>query len=221
VKSWGQQRPVQAAVTGSIPAALLGRNIRPGASIGRWMVSLAAPHHRTLYRLVVVLAVMLALGVTACDTDGGGGPSSSATATTDTAKVREQILADYDAWMAVNVATAAKADFRSPDLAKHLVDPELTERVNALKTLQRSGLVVTGRPTWVAHVSSLRLEAVPPTAALRVCLDTTRWTLVFKATGKVAEAKGQAERYYVAVTAQQRKGRWYIARSTEQRDQPC
>jgi hypothetical protein len=149
-------------------------------------------------------------------------PSASATSPTPQQDATAKALAAYNGYRQAYVTASATADYNSADLAGFAVDPALAQLRFDIYQLFQNGQVTTGRPSWSATVVAVHLTANPATADLTDCFDITNWHTVFKATGKSAEAPGQATR--LPVTAQavlSPDGKWRIRESTVDRSKPC
>jgi hypothetical protein len=55
--------------------------------------------------------------------------------------------------------------------------------VGTLNDMRNAGIAFEGRPASQPTVVDLQLDATPPTAVVRDCMDATSWQAVFEETG--------------------------------------
>jgi hypothetical protein len=69
------------------------------------------------------------------------------------------------------------------ELSPYLGDAMLSEQVGTLNDMRNAGIVFQGRQASRPEVVELRLDASPPSATVRDCVDATGWQAVFAQTG--------------------------------------
>lgn len=114
------------------------------------------------------------------------------------AAATEEILELVSAFRAVEVS--AYADPQPPHLARrdlndYLADPLLSRTLDRLRTMREAGIVVEGQPRFDPVVHELRLDASPPIATVRDCVDASGWQDVFADTGDPVPGDGRPDRY--------------------------
>ncbi|MFG1924379.1 hypothetical protein [Cryptosporangium sp. NPDC048952] len=107
------------------------------------------------------------------------------------------------------------------ELATYAADPLLSQAVKGIKDIAEYGVVYRGKSTWTAHVTSLRLDAKPPTAALDVCLDVTQSNPVRISTGESVKAPGQLAKYRLAAEVRLIDGQWLVIKNDPLRKTAC
>jgi hypothetical protein len=118
------------------------------------------------------------------------------------------------------VAAEAVADAHNPDLAKFAGDKALAqERANLLQ-LAKAGIIVTGQPILKPVVTAVSLGGAP-VVTISDCVDTSRWTPVYRATGKSAAAPNQPSRVLATAQARPYGQGWIITELTTERSRPC
>ena len=148
-------------------------------------------------------------------------PSQSATPSPDASAVAgSAALEAYRGFRRAQVAAEAIANAHNPDLAKYAGDKALAqERANLLQ-LAKAGIVVTGQPILKPEITSVSL-GVAPVVAITDCVDTSRWTPIYKATGKSAAAPNQPSRVLATALARPYGKGWIITELTTERSRPC
>ena len=182
-------------------------------------------------RAAAVLVTLAVAALAGCTDDDGNRPASpspsvavspSSTVDRADAAAADASLTAYNRLREAYIKAAAKADTNNAELAKYAAHPLLGQLQATLMTYRNQGLIVTGRPTWHASVTTVNISAQPYTVDLQDCLDTTNWHTVHKDTGTSAAVPGQATRYVVTARATlYDDGRWLIRESTAHREQPC
>jgi hypothetical protein len=123
-------------------------------------------------------------------------------------------------WQAQVQAQADPTREVPPALRTFAVDKALANVEAAVLLYRQQGIEVRGEPALSPEVTSLSLGATP-VVAIRDCVDSSRWTPVFVATGRSALAPSQPSRVVVESTATTHAGRWVIRTSTAHRDRTC
>ena len=177
---------------------------------------------------VVTVAVMGAAGCSGKKTDLSKLDSSPPAAPTEAvddreAKARAAALDAYNRFTELYVKLSLTSDFNGKAaLSQFVGEPLLGDLTYDLYLKNQQGLVATGQPVWRAKVSRANMSARPFTIEIEDCFDGTNWTTVYKATGKPAQAPGQALKYVVISEAvQYDDGRWKIRKSTPNRERSC
>ncbi|MFI5959754.1 hypothetical protein [Cryptosporangium sp. NPDC051539] len=173
--------------------------------------------------LIVSALVLLLSGVTACDrqSDPPPSPSASSAQSLDEDIARSQVKAAFDGWYGVYANAVTTGKYRREDFARYATEEKVAAVVKDLKDLDELNVVYRGKPTWTAEVTSLNLDARPPSASLRVCLDLSKSTPVDRTTGENLRPKDELPRVLLIATATQADGRWLVADTTTQRTTPC
>ena len=148
-------------------------------------------------------------------------PSQSATPSPDASAVAgSAALEAYRGFRRAQVAAEASANAHNPDLAKYAGDKALAqERANLLQ-LDRGGIVVTGQPILKPKVTAVALGGAP-IVTIKDCVDTSRWTPIYKATRKSAAAPNQPSRVLATALARPYGKGWIITELTTERSRPC
>ena len=129
-------------------------------------------------------------------------------------------LVAYSGFRSAQVAAEAVADAHNPDLAKFAGDKALAqERANLLQ-LAKAGIIVTGQPILKPEVTAVSLGGAP-VVTITDCVDTSRWTPIYKATGKSAAAPNQPSRVLATALARPYGKAWIITELTTERSRPC
>ena len=148
-------------------------------------------------------------------------PSASASATPDASTAAgAAALVAYSGFRSAQVAAEAVADAHNPDLAKFAGDKALAqERANLLQ-LAKAGIIVTGQPILKPEVTAVSLGGAP-VVTITDCVVTSRWTPIYKATGKSAAASNQPSRVLATALARPYGKAWIITELTTERSRPC
>jgi hypothetical protein len=134
---------------------------------------------------------------------------------------RQQVKSAYDDWYAVYIDAVTTGTYDREKFAKYATEPRLSEAVKDVEDLRNLNVVYRGRPTWNTQVTALNLDAKPPSAALRICLDLSKSTPVDKTTGENLKPSDELPRFVLTASAKQLNGRWLIADTKSQRTTPC
>lgn len=155
---------------------------------------------------VLAPAMLPLVAVAACATGqphaAPSGPSTSASSRTSppppsTASVIPPSTADstetqaviqaYDGMWADMAVAAHTADFGSPLLALHTVDPATGQLRRTLLTFHQRGWIAKGTPVPHPTVSSMNPSTEPTSAQVVDCLDNTHWLTYRTDTGAPAD----------------------------------
>jgi hypothetical protein len=180
---------------------------------------------------VALFALLLAF-VAAC-TGKDANHSPTATPLTDAASptpavdasvadASTRILAAYRGYQTAYQAAAAVPNPQDTALLKYIGDPLLTQVRQDLRLLKANGLLRRGTPKINTTVT-VQLTATPPVATIQDCYDVSDVHVINKATGKSADAPGQATRYIVTSQAKFFGGSagWLIVQSNADRNSTC
>jgi hypothetical protein len=131
------------------------------------------------------------------------------------------VLTVYRGYWAARVKAQASPDKPIPkDLDTYAIDKALTDVKSSVLRFRQQGIEFQGEPVLSPTVTSVQLEDRAD-ASITDCVDSTRWTPVFVATGKSALAPGQPMRVIVESSARIYSGRWVIDSSVAHRDRTC
>lgn len=142
---------------------------------------------------------------------------SSTTATAADGKSRAVIDAYQGMW-ADMVDAARTADYRSPSLAAHTVDPATGQLQRTLLAYSRLGVVVKGTLRTDPHLTSLNPELGQ--ATLTDCLDDRNWLTYDAATGKLTDNQPGA-RTVTDATLRRVDGAWKVSSYVVHVGQSC
>ncbi|MFI7076535.1 hypothetical protein ACIBO1_04470 [Micromonospora sp. NPDC049903] len=187
---------------------------------------------RQLSRWTAGLVAVAAVGTTtAC-----GGAQETATTTaaerhgtpTDTQRVAEEkaaekaALAAYAGYLTASRTASRHSDPQHPELTRFLGDPLLTRVRLSLVKARDNGAVSAGTIRSDPAVTSINLDASPPTVEIQDCLDATGYRLVYRSDEKKTVPGTRGSRHLATATAMRYPdGRWLISTGAAHRDQPC
>jgi hypothetical protein len=181
-----------------------------------------------------VLAVGLLLA-TGCSQAGGSGdtrgavtvavstPAPDASPTVDgrESKAKDDVLAAYRGYRDAYEQAGRTADAKNPDIAKYTGEPLLGRVLHGLSVRKANGIVTEGQSVSNPTVTSVQLDASPPTADIDDCVDNTNVKAVYQATGKSASAPGTPVKVRITTRAKFVGDRWYIFESNGSQVVPC
>ncbi|MFC7546448.1 hypothetical protein [Plantactinospora sp. GCM10030261] len=177
----------------------------------------------------VVIAAALAGTAAGCGSPdspaamtGGAAPTAAPTADDARTTAAKQLALDaYGGYLAASRTAEQKGDPFHPDLRKYLADPLLTSVRVTVRDVKAHGATRTGTLRSDPTVTSVSLDAQPPTVVIQDCLDASGYRLIYRKNS--APVPGSAGgRYLVTATATRYSdGRWLISSGTAFRDQPC
>lgn len=144
-------------------------------------------------------------------------PSSSTSVTAAGAQAMAVTEAYQGMWADV-VSAARTADYRSPSLAAHTVDPATGQLRRTLLTYSQLGVVVKGILVTHPRMTSLDLHAGQATVA--DCLDDTRWLTYAAKTGQLTDNR-PGSRKVTDATVRRVVGQWRVSSYVIHADQPC
>jgi hypothetical protein len=173
--------------------------------------------------MLVFVAACTGKGATDSPTPSPSAASPTPTADASVADASTQILAAYRGYQTAYKAAAAVPNPTDTALLKYIGDSLLTQVRQDLRLLKANGLVRRGTPKINATVTTVALTATPLVATIRDCYDVSDVHVINKATGKSADAPGQATRYLVTSQAKLFGGStgWLIVQSNADRKSTC
>ncbi|WP_316784378.1 hypothetical protein [Streptomyces sasae] len=186
---------------------------------------------RVRHVAAVALAASAAFSVAACssansdDKADDAVPTSvtpSPTASSDPEQAeKEAVLKAYSSMWAAQVAAYAKADPAGTGLDKYASGLALASTKSDLKDLKSKGIIATGTPGHDVDVTRLDLTSKVPKAKLTDCLDTSKWSLIYRTSGKaVAMPTARLTRYVNRIDAEKWGKQWRILNVTPEQ-QAC
>lgn len=144
--------------------------------------------------------------------------STSPSTTASISPVDQPILDAYDGMWADMVQAARTADYRSPTLAAHTVDPATGQLQRTLLTYSRLGIVVKGELRTHPHVTSVNQNTGQ--ATLTDCLDDTHWLTYYEKSGAPTDNK-PGSRTVTTATLRKADGRWQVSSYVIHRGEAC
>nr|WP_205807779.1 hypothetical protein [Micromonospora sp. HNM0581] len=179
-------------------------------------------------------AGLVAVATVGTGTACGGTQQTSTTATpernrpagteraAEQAAAEEAALAAYSGYLAASRTASRRSDPQEPQLTRFLADPLLTRVRFSLRQARQNGAVSAGTlrsegPT----VTSMDLDATPPTAEIQDCVDASDYRLVYLADDKVVPGSRGSRHLATATANQYPDGRWRISTGAAHQDQPC
>jgi hypothetical protein len=188
------------------------------------------PQHRLVTCVALLLTLVTATGVAACQGRPASSPSVAPASASPSpsgdpvaAQQAAKLLKVYDEFNKELVVLQATTDVTRARavLPKYTVDPLRTALLLDLRQRQMAGLHDTGQPVWSAKVTQINVTKTPFTATIESCYDATNYQLV-DAKGKPAGVAGQAKKYVVTATAEvYGDGNWYLQNSQADRGRTC
>ncbi|SCL23859.1 hypothetical protein GA0070616_2806 [Micromonospora nigra] len=133
----------------------------------------------------------------------------------------EAALAAYAGYLDASRAAGRHSDPRHPELARYVADPLLTKVRLALHRARENGAVGTGTLRSDPTVTTVDLEADPPTVEIQDCLDATGYRLVFTRNKRTVPGSDGSRHLATAVATRYPDGRWLISTGAAHQDQPC
>ncbi|MEU6511008.1 hypothetical protein [Streptomyces sp. NPDC046942] len=168
------------------------------------------------------LALSAAFALSACGSSGGDGkasgkpsaPVSSPTATASadiTAAEKEAVLKAYGSMWVEQVKAYKNADLQGTYLDAYAAGLALASVKTDLRDLKSKGIVATGEPSHKVDVPDINLIDKTPKAKLTDCLDVSKWTLIYRTSGKpVATPANRLTRYMNKIEAEKWGKQWKI-----------
>jgi hypothetical protein len=135
-------------------------------------------------------------------------PSPTPTATASTAEDQAVIQA-YEGMWADMVDAARTADYRSPSLEAHAVDPATGQLRRTLLGLHQMGWVAKGSVVPDPTIVSTSPPEEPVHAELVDCLDETHWLTYAAGTDKLTDDK-PGQRHQVAALMRRTADGWKV-----------
>jgi len=98
------------------------------------------------------------------------------------------------------------ADPPPPDIvrrefAPYLGDTMLSEVVSTLTDMRNAGVVFEGRVVSESAAVDVQLDATPPAATVRDCVDAANWSPVFQETGEPVPGEALPDRFVMTLDA--------------------
>jgi hypothetical protein len=173
----------------------------------------------------LLLAGSLA-AVTGCSDNGteSSPPEPSATHTTasspspSTAASSEEAaaLAAYARSWEIQTEAYAQASSKGTDLKKVATLQALADIESDLSAMRKAGQVTTGKPVIHPKVTKVT-DAKIPKATISDCVDTTKWTLIDKASKKKIPLPSERLTKYVSTATLEKWGKqWMLTELTAQ-----
>jgi hypothetical protein len=117
-------------------------------------------------------------------------------------------------------SAALTANYRSPLLTAHTVDPATGQLQRTLFTYARLGIVVKGHLGFDPKVVSLTPPSNPQFASLHDCLDGTHWLTYYAATGRLTDNR-PGTRTQLDATLRLVAGQWRVSSYTIHLGEHC
>ncbi|MEH1057059.1 hypothetical protein V6U89_17890 [Micromonospora sp. CPCC 206171] len=130
-------------------------------------------------------------------------------------------LAAYSGYLTASREASRDSDPRHPALARFLADPLLTRVRVAIGQARTHGAIRTGTLRSDPTVTSVSLDAAPPTVEIQDCLDATGYRLVYAKDRRVVPGSGGGRHLATATATRYPDGRWLISSGAAHEDQPC
>jgi hypothetical protein len=182
---------------------------------------------------VAALVVLLAACSAEPPMPSGGVPHAGLPPVPDPAEAAatREVLAAYRGFREAEVSLNAHPvapDVATATLSRHVVEPLLSRLNWNVYNLYVNDLARGGRSTSEPELVDLRLDARPPWATIRDCLDTTGWPVVDRDTGQPSSGKDVAGLYAVesgrhtrVITVVRYEDGWRLEDATWQLDTSC
>jgi hypothetical protein len=87
------------------------------------------------------------------------------------------------------------------EFSPYLGDPMLSEIVGTLNDMRNAGVVFEGRAVSQPTVVDVQLDATPPTATVRDCMDAASWRPVFRETSEPVPGDSLPDRFRMTLDA--------------------
>jgi hypothetical protein len=87
------------------------------------------------------------------------------------------------------------------EFSRYLGDTMLSEQVSTLNDMRNAGIVFEGRAASQPTVVDIQLDATPPVATVRDCVDATSWHPVFQQSGDPVPGDGLPDRFVMRLDA--------------------
>ncbi|WP_433530652.1 hypothetical protein ACQPYA_00420 [Micromonospora sp. CA-263727] len=185
---------------------------------------------RQLSRWTAGLVAVAAVGTTtAC----GGAPEAatptaadrkepaSARRDVDQQTAEQAALTAYSGYLTASRRAGRHSDPQHPELTRFLADPLLTRVRLSLRQAREHGAVSTGTLRSEPTVTSVNLDANPPTVEIQDCLDATGYRMVYVANDRVVPGTRGSRHLATATATRYPDGRWLISTGAAHQDQPC
>ncbi|WP_405914584.1 hypothetical protein [Streptomyces sp. NBC_00728] len=179
--------------------------------------------HATALLLAGSLLALAGCSDSNSDSDSSSKPSPTAVSPSPSSTVDAEeaaVLAAYTSSWDAHTEAYSKASSAGTDLRKNTTFEALADIENNLSAMRKAGQVTTGKPAL--HPKVVRVtEAKIPTATVTDCVDTTKWTLIDKASKKRVPLPTSRLIKYVSTASLEKWGtKWMVTKLTAQ-DQAC
>lgn len=134
---------------------------------------------------------------------------SSSTSMTAASMQAEAVIEAYQGMWADVVSAARTADYRSPLLAAHTIDPATGQLRRTLLTFDRMGWVAKGTVVTHPEVLSASPGSDHVHAQVMDCLDETHWLTYYAGSGKLTDDK-PGQRHQIAALMRHTTDGWTV-----------
>lgn len=107
------------------------------------------------------------------------------------------------------------------ELSDYLADPLLSQTLNTLNEMRQGGMRFEGRQQSTPEVAELALDADPPTARVRDCVDASGWRLVFDSSGEAVPGDGFPDRFVAWMELKEYDDGWLLHHLEMSEESPC
>ena len=170
----------------------------------------------------------------ACTTTACGGTQEAATPpgadrakpasaqrNADELAAEKAALAAYSGYLAASRTASRRSDPQHPELTQFLADPLLTRVRFSLRQAREHGAVSSGTLRSEPTVTSVSLDAEPPTVEIQDCVDATGYRMVYVSDDRVVPGTRGSRHLATATATRYPDGRWLISAGAAHQDQPC
>lgn len=177
-----------------------------------------------------LLALVTAFAIAGCTGDdtppvtppGQATKSIEATPTVDPgAAAEQQVLAVYHGYIEAWAVASQAADPDDPNLPRYVADPLLSLTRHNIRKLKDIGAVQVGAQKAAVLDTAVDMEAKPPKATIRACLDYSALRLVYKSNqapvpnSEIKQKKVAA----IATVTLHTTGQWLVTQSKQGNDE--
>lgn len=107
------------------------------------------------------------------------------------------------------------------ELSGFLADPLLSQTLNTLHQMREGGMRFQGRQRSTSEVTELVLDATPPTARVRECVDASSWQLIFSDTGEAVPGEGYPDQFVALIDLKEYDHGWLVHGLEMSEGSPC
>lgn len=182
--------------------------------------------HRRLLTAAAVAATVAALTV-GCTKESKSAspppsPSASPSSSADPqAAEKSTLLGVYQAYWDAQLKVYATGTMKDTGIEKVATDKAYSKVQTTRMYYVDNNLTVKGAPDLSPKVTVIEMTAVPPSATITDCLDSTNYLTVDKNSGKPVETVDKNRRHVATYTALKIGGLWQIRDSDISRDRTC